>query len=76
MKKIVKSLRKILVSLLGFPLFILGIILIPLPGPGLLVSLLALLILSLEFDWADRNFQKGKEQLKRIIEKSKSKSQE
>lgn len=74
MKKITKSLRKLIVSLVGFPLLIVGIILIPVPGPGLLVCLLALLILSLEFDWAQGPLEKAKSQLKQIIDASKAKN--
>jgi uncharacterized protein (TIGR02611 family) len=68
-----KSTRKLLVSLAGFPIVILGIILIPLPGPGILVVLLGLFILSLEFDWAKRYIDKVKDWQKRTIEKAQSK---
>lgn len=68
------SARKVVISLIGFPLFILGIILIPIPGPGLLVSFLALLILSLEFDWADTQLAKIKKALKKIYETAKARA--
>jgi uncharacterized protein (TIGR02611 family) len=61
-----RIIRKTLVGLIGFPLLVLGIILIPLPGPGLLVCLAAFFILSLEFEWADKRFQKGKAELKKL----------
>lgn len=48
-------LKKILVVLIGFPLLLLGLVMIPLPGPGLLICIGALFILSLEFDWARRH---------------------
>lgn len=60
-------------ALIGLPIIVLGIILIPLPGPGLLVSLLGLLILSLEFDWAKRPADQMKQALKDILEKAKAK---
>jgi uncharacterized protein (TIGR02611 family) len=39
---------------ISLPILIVGIILIPLPGPGLLLCLLGLMILSLEFDTAKK----------------------
>lgn len=69
-----KSLRVMLVSLVGFPLLVLGLILIPAPGPGLLVCLLALLILSTEFPWAKRYQDSLKARLKKIYEESKARA--
>lgn len=73
MEKVKKSSRKILVALIGFPLLVLGLVLIPLPGPGLLVCFVALFILSLEFDWAEKHFENVKAKIKLIWEKSKPK---
>ncbi len=73
MKKAKKAARKIAVGLVGFPLLLLGIILIPLPGPGLLVCVGALFILALEFEWAEKHLNMAKDKLKKIIEKSKPK---
>lgn len=69
-----RSARKIIVSLVGFPLFIVGVILIPIPGPGLLISFLALLILSLEFSWADAQLVKIKKALKKIYDTAKARA--
>lgn len=74
MRHIHKYLRKIVVALIGIPLIILGIILIPLPGPGLLVCFAGLFILSLEFEWAKPYMEKIKKQLDKIVQKSKGKS--
>ena len=71
MKRSIKALRKILVALIGFPLLGIGIVLIPLPGPGVLVSLLAFFILSLEFEWADKYFQRAKQVIVGIYKKAK-----
>ncbi len=73
MEKLKKSTRKILVAIIGFPLLAVGIVLIPLPGPGLLVCFLALFILSLEFDWAEKHLNIVKTKIKLIWEKSKPK---
>lgn len=69
-----KLLRKLLVAAIGFPLLILGIILIPIPGPGLLLCFLALLILSLEFDFAGKHYEKAKAGLKKIYDKAKARA--
>ena len=68
------GIRKVIVSLIGFPLLGIGIILIPLPGPGVLVSLLAFFILSLEFDWAERYFDKAKNVVKKIWRESQERA--
>jgi uncharacterized protein (TIGR02611 family) len=73
MASIKKSSRKLLVSLAGFPIILLGIILIPLPGPGILVVILGLFILSLEFEWAKHYTEKLKDWQKRTIEKAQAK---
>jgi len=52
--------RKIFVGIAGTLLIILGVLLLVLPGPGLLVIALGLFVLSLEFAWADKYFQKLK----------------
>ncbi len=74
MKKAVLYARKIGVLLIGLPLFAVGIILIPLPGPGLLVCFAALFILSLEFEWAKPYLERVKTEYKKIMEKSKERS--
>jgi len=70
----ISYLRKIAVLITGIPLFILGVILIPLPGPGLLVCFAALFILSLEFEWAEKQRDKVKAQLQKIFDAAKNRS--
>ncbi|MDB5170662.1 MAG: hypothetical protein JWO35_356 [Candidatus Saccharibacteria bacterium] len=72
MHHVKKYLRKIVVALIGVPLVILGIILIPLPGPGLLVSFVGLFVLSQEFDWAKPHTERVKKELSKVIQKSKA----
>ena len=73
MERITRGLRKVIVAAIGLPLFAVGLILIPLPGPGLLTCFLALFILSLEFDWASRRFQTVKKQVVTLINETKEK---
>jgi uncharacterized protein (TIGR02611 family) len=68
MKRAIRYTRKVVVLLVGLPLLIVGIILIPLPGPGILITLLAGLLLSLEFSWAERHLQRALTELKRIYQ--------
>ncbi len=51
---ILKSTKRIVVLVVGLALVALGIVLIPLPGPGLLVSVAGLAVLATEFVWAER----------------------
>lgn len=74
MSRLKKLLRKIGVSLIGVPLLVVGIILIPAPGPGLLICFLAFGILSLEFDWAGRYFARAKRQLIEIYKAAKARA--
>lgn len=71
MGRITHGLKKVIVALIGLPLLVLGIVLIPLPGPGLLTCFLALFILSLGFDSADTYFQKIKKRLVALIQEAK-----
>ncbi|MGH2813263.1 MAG: PGPGW domain-containing protein [Actinomycetota bacterium] len=50
----IRQTRRIAVGVVGGVFVALGIVLIPLPGPGSLLILLGLTILSWEFRWAKR----------------------
>jgi len=50
----VRYARKAVIGVVGGVVTGAGVLLIPFPGPGTLVFLLGLAILSLEFSWADR----------------------
>ena len=47
-------------------MLIVGIILLVLPGPGLLVMVAGLLILSLEFEWAKKYRDQARSKLRKI----------
>ena len=49
-----KQARRIVTAVFGFTLVLLGIVMIVTPGPGLLVIVLGLTLLSAEFVWARR----------------------
>ena len=54
MKRSRDALRRILVETAGWTLVVGGVLAIPLPGPGLLMLLGGLAILSQQYDWAAR----------------------
>lgn len=49
-----RSARKIVVLIVGVAVLLAGIALLPLPGPGMLVIIVGLIILATEFSWAQR----------------------
>lgn len=72
--KLVQLLKKGAVLIAGVAVIILGIVLLPLPGPGLLIIAFGLLILSSEFAWAERRLVYLKSKFKQVFDKTKSKS--
>ncbi len=50
----VRYARKIVIGVVGGAVTLAGLAMLILPGPGILVTLLGLAILSLEFSWAGR----------------------
>ncbi|OGG07630.1 hypothetical protein A2872_00045 [Candidatus Gottesmanbacteria bacterium RIFCSPHIGHO2_01_FULL_42_12] len=73
MKQLWLILRKSTIFIIGIALVILGIIFIPLPGPGLLLIIAGLFILSLEFAWAERHLDRAKKAANKVVEKAKNK---
>lgn len=65
-----KYARKIVIGLVGTALIILGIVLIPLPGPGFLVIFAGLFVLSLEFEWVKPHVERAKKQVRKITPSS------
>ena len=69
-----KNLKKLVIFVIGSTVCLIGILLLVLPGPGILTLMLGLAILSVEFLWAKRLFEKsklvGKEQLKKVQRKA------
>ncbi len=72
MKRTARLLRRIAIATIGFSVLVVGLILIPLPGPGLLVTVAGLFILSLEFAWAEKHVQRVKTAQKKVIDAAKN----
>ncbi len=57
------QLIRVVAAIGGFLIVLLGIILIPLPGPGLLVVAVGLAVLALEFAWAEQLLERTVDRL-------------
>ena len=55
---------RVFIGVLGFAIIVLGIVLLPLPGPGWVIIFVGLGIWASEFVWADRLLQWTKKQVK------------
>lgn len=59
--------RWLTTMLAGFLVVIIGFIMLPLPGPGTLIILLGLTILSVELEWARQSVKAGEQWMERLI---------
>lgn len=64
-----RIIRQTWVTIAGLGVILIGLVLLPLPGPGLLIIIAGLAILGTEFDWARRIM----EPMKRRLEQAKDK---
>lgn len=70
----VKAARRIVITVVGFTVVLIGIVLIVTPGPALVVIPVGLAILSLEFAWARRLLRRVKESSAAAVSKVTGKS--
>lgn len=57
--------------MLGTLVVVVGVVLLPLPGPGTLIILLGVAILAVEFEWARELAAKGEQGVERIARAAK-----
>jgi uncharacterized protein (TIGR02611 family) len=62
-------LRKVIVAVIGFVLIAIGAALLVLPGPGILVILAGIAVLSLEFPWAKALFDRIRAAVDAVLRK-------
>lgn len=74
MVKARRMVQRALAVIIGLPLLALGVILIPVPGPGLLVCFIALWILSFAFDAADKQLTVVRTKFKKIYLDAKARA--
>jgi len=55
---------RLVVGILGLAIVVLGLIMVPFPGPGWLVVFLGLAVWASEFEWAQRLLQRARRTLK------------
>lgn len=55
------AVKRFAVGSLGFLVVAVGIVLMPLPGPGVLIVLVGVLILATQFEWAERRVDQVKD---------------
>jgi len=72
MKRSVKYIRKAAIAVAGGLLILIGIPLIPLPGPGFLVVFAGVFVLSLEFDWFKPHVERTRKMIKSTMPKKKN----
>ena len=66
--------RKFIALMVGLPILVVGIILIPLPGPGLVICFIGLFVLSLEFDLAKGYLNRTKEAFRKIYKEARERA--
>lgn len=70
----IRLVRRLVVTVVGVLLIILGIILIPLPGPGSVVIIGGLYVLGIEYrkprEWGDRMRRRAREVIDRVTHQS------
>jgi len=60
MRRTARYVRRLAVGIAGGLVVLIGLILIPLPGPGFLVVFAGIFILSLEFAWFEQHVERSK----------------
>jgi len=64
-----RALRRMLVLLIGSTVLIAGLLMLVLPGPGILVIIVGLAILAIEFAWAEALLIQARERAGRLARK-------
>ncbi len=63
--KILRNIKRIIITIAGSIVIFIGVLLIFLPGPAFIIIPLGLAILALEYDWAKKLFLKLKSRKKK-----------
>jgi len=70
--QMIRHLKLVITTVFGFTVIAIGVAMLVLPGPGLVVIGLGLLILSAEFVWAKRALDRMKDGAKNIRDRWRS----
>ena len=63
------AMRRIIVFLIGSTVLLAGVLMLVLPGPGILVIIVGLAILATEFVWAERLLIRARDRMARVARK-------
>lgn len=69
---VLRGTRRLVVFVVGVSVVVVGLILVPLPGPGWAIVFAGFAILATEFTWAEVVLTKAKRQLARFADKAKA----
>ncbi|HJR26361.1 MAG TPA: PGPGW domain-containing protein, partial [Acidimicrobiales bacterium] len=72
MRVIARNGKRMAIFVVGVALLAAGVVMLVLPGPGLLVIIAGLAVLATEFAWAERLLDRAKEQAERAKDKARS----
>ena len=67
-----RGVRRVLVLIVGSVVLLAGVLMLVLPGPGILAILVGLAILATEFAWAERLLRRARERAGQAIDKIRS----
>jgi len=73
MQRVKRFFKKTGVTLLGFVLLVAGAAMLVLPGPGIVVIILGLVVLSWEYEWAKHRLDRARTAQKSAVEKLRQK---
>ena len=73
-KSLTSHTRRVVVTVIGIALLVVGLVLLVVPGPGILVVLAGLAVLGSEYDWAQDILSWAGQRLRRTREKFKARS--
>jgi uncharacterized protein (TIGR02611 family) len=68
-----RLIRRVVVTVVGVAVLALGVVLLALPGPGVLVLALGFFILSSEYEWARRYFQIARQKASSLADQAVAK---
>jgi uncharacterized protein (TIGR02611 family) len=63
--------KRLVITLVGFAVVVAGVVMLVVPGPGLLVIIAGLAILATEFVWAERALKKARQKAEQGVSAAK-----
>ena len=75
MRWVGRNSKRVGITIIGFVLVLGGIVLLPLPGPGMLIIIAGLAVLGTEYMWARRALELAKEKARQAAAKVRRRKQ-